>query len=72
VYPNPAKTTLEVESPEGGDGNYVIHNIHGKAIAAGSLTRSKSQVDVSALTPGMYLISVSRGGRSVTKVFIKE
>lgn len=72
VYPNPAKTTLEVESPEGGDGNYVIRDIHGKAVAAGSLTRSKAQVDVSALTPGMYLISVSRGGRSVTKVFIKE
>ena len=61
VYPNPTDGTLfvhTVHAPSLPDQTYLITNLMGQTVQAGSLNAETQQIDVSALPQGMYFISV--------------
>jgi hypothetical protein len=55
MYPNPAQSTLNIE---GAAGEYRIYNTSGSIVK--EFTNSNmSKIDISALTPGIYVVKVS-------------
>jgi chitinase len=68
VYPNPAVDQLTVETAASSAINLRIINVLGNVVMEKQLTQAKTDIDISALTPGIYLIS---SGHSVQK-FIKQ
>lgn len=65
VYPNPASDRLFIERTSVAGAEYRIHDLSGRIIEQGVL--SESNIDVSDLTEGMYLLKV---GNSSFKKFI--
>lgn len=74
LYPNPTKTILNLELNSSDDGLiYQVFDILGKQVLNGNVnTTDLSQIDVSSLNSGLYLIKVSTGDKNETKRFIKN
>jgi|GEM_PF-5163818 len=67
IYPNPAKTVLNIETRE--PATVKIHNVLGVMVATHKLNAGNNSIDVSGLTNGVYLISNEKG--NILK-FIRE
>jgi hypothetical protein len=65
VYPNPAASSLVIESA---GGNYTISDQLGRVVLNGVAANKSTMVDISALNPGLYFI---RSGNEVVK-FVKQ
>lgn len=74
IYPNPAKDVLNITSDiTGVAGSYEIYNTLGQAIAAKNITFEEGQsIDISGLSQGIYIIKLTREGKTKTLKFIKE
>jgi PKD repeat protein len=75
VFPNPATTTLHINTANGisGSVDYRIVNVTGAEIRKGSLNSGENIISVDAISPGLYMIEFrdSKGSRSFNR-FIKE
>ena len=67
LYPNPAQNTLFIEAQSQIE-TVNIYNLQGKLI----VEDSKSNVDISVFSPGLYFVQVFVNGRSETKKFLKK
>lgn len=68
IYPNPAVDQLTIETTVEGSASVKIVNMLGAVLIEKQLTPGKTVVDIAALAPGMYAVSI---GSSVQK-FIKQ
>lgn len=72
LYPNPAKTILNVSVPQNTTITaYTILDVTGKTLVSGAFNIQNS-IDVSALSSGSYIIRLNGEGAQLTKMFIKE
>lgn len=69
VYPNPVQEKLFVKLPDNTTSFFKITNIHGQNIKEGIL--SETGLDVSTLGPGIYIMELNDGEKSIFKKFIK-
>jgi len=60
TYPNPVTDLLilKVESLKWKDLNFQMYNMEGKILLSDKLLNSETNIDMSALAPGMYLLKV--------------
>ncbi len=74
VYPNPATAIVNVEVPPTSDSEIKvgIYNILGVLVQEISTVESISTVDVSGLSKGNYVMMITTGGDSTTKIFVKN
>ncbi|WP_460219580.1 T9SS type A sorting domain-containing protein [Psychroserpens sp. MEBiC05023] len=74
LYPNPTSTVLHIETQnDASDLTYQVFDVLGKQIISGkAMENGLSQIDVSNLTNGLYLIQISSGDASETKRFVKN
>lgn len=74
LYPNPTRSLLNIEMKNNGDKlTFQVLDILGKQVLKGSLnSESLSQIDVSNIEHGLYMIKISTGDKSETKRFIKN
>ncbi|HRG89565.1 MAG TPA: T9SS type A sorting domain-containing protein, partial [Chitinophagales bacterium] len=71
VYPNPASSQLEIETP-GAIARLQLSNMLGQVVLALPGTSSKQVIDVSGLAKGIYLLNVKAGSKeAVQKVVIE-
>ncbi|MEI8202637.1 MAG: DUF4465 domain-containing protein [Bacteroidota bacterium] len=70
IYPNPITSILYIKGIENGDEVEVV-NAEGSIMMKPVLLKS-SEIDVSALVPGLYIIKLIRNNSIVTKRFIKN
>ena len=71
ISPNPASDKLTITFPGDLKADYQVTNITGIRVLSG-LVNSGTAIDISALAPGMYFVSISSGGiQSTTQKFIK-
>jgi len=75
LYPNPAKDKLELNvsqnSFQNADG--IITDINGREISRTAINKTKTEIDISILTKGIYFMKyVSENGFVKTTKFIKE
>lgn len=71
IFPNPANETIGFEHSTFNNCSYAIYDVHGAMILNGIVTDNR--ININALTPGLYLISVVRlDGSTATQNFIKQ
>ena len=73
VYPNPAEGRLYIENSSSDKLNYNIYSISGKLVASGQdISASSTEVDLSDLNNGLYLVKVIIGEQTEThKVVVR-
>ncbi|HEX8577250.1 MAG TPA: M43 family zinc metalloprotease [Flavobacterium sp.] len=75
VYPNPSKTSLNIAIPAefGLPDDYTINNYLGQKIEEKKIaTENDLLINTSALSNGVYLITISKGNQKRTLRFIKK
>lgn len=69
VYPNPANNLLTIKAGDDLVGSqYLISDQTGRQVLNGKLANETTAVDISQLTPGVYLIQVAGQRRSSVKM----
>lgn len=69
IYPNPTDNLINVEAPI--NSNLELYNISGKLIKTYNQTASKTQIDVSSISSGVYILKVlNEAGSATRKVII--
>ncbi len=70
-YPNPATSFVQVNLQNRGvDASYKIVNTIGQLVQKGSLI--DANINVSSLTPGIYILQVSDGQKAFRTKLVKE
>lgn len=73
-YPNPATNYLRVDQSVFADQelHYVVYELSGKKLLEGKLEKGQQEViNVSSLVPGIYIVNVSDGTRTISNKFVK-
>ncbi len=72
VYPVPADDRISFSYPPG-TGNYYITSTQGKIILSGSITDTKTQLNIESLESGIYFISIFQKNHiTITTKFVKS
>ncbi|MCD9562173.1 GEVED domain-containing protein, partial [Tenacibaculum maritimum] len=71
VFPNPATNFVQVKSNSSNNLVYKIVNPIGQVVKTGKM-KDDNGVDVSKLEPGLYIIEVNDGQKSMTTNFVKD
>jgi hypothetical protein len=71
IWPNPTRGNIEL-SGISQTTLFVLSNILGQKIMTGSLQSGQSSIDVTGMTPGVYLLQLSENQRSCVKKIIVE
>ncbi|NUN99193.1 MAG: T9SS type A sorting domain-containing protein [Saprospiraceae bacterium] len=69
IYPNPARTLLQLDLFENIPVNIIIRNNSGQIILT---TKNQAQIDISNLISGVYFITIQQGGKNITQKFVKQ
>jgi glucosylceramidase len=72
IFPNPATDYISVECVHKQNLKLSIFNIVGELVLKNELLSSTSEIDISSLPAGMYIIKVSGMDRTVQQKIIKE
>jgi len=70
LYPNPAADIMTIETPQ--KATFEILSIHGQLIKTFETYNTKTNIDVSALPAGMYIVEVRTEKGIAVKKFVKE
>jgi hypothetical protein len=70
LMPNPASNDVTIESA--GDAKWRIADVSGRLLLEGNLQKGRQSVDVSALSPGVYLVHLQTSGTERTVRLIKN
>ncbi|MEY4834070.1 MAG: hypothetical protein RI980_185 [Bacteroidota bacterium] len=68
MYPNPTKNNLFIETALNSDINVSIINVLGKEVINSKV--SNNSVNITGLTPGMYIVKITEEGKTATKKLI--
>lgn len=73
VYPNPASDLLHISTQENQNLGYSLFSVIGNRVASGNLSLSTSEIDISKLNNGIYILSLTNNSNQVTKkiTFVK-
>lgn len=71
VFPNPSKGIVTLETAIS-SGFYQVSDIAGKTLMQGKVTAERFTIDISALSSGIYFISVTNGEKQVNAKVVKE
>ncbi len=69
IYPNPAKTTLNISLLNATGKDYTIYNVVGQVVRKGIFTEN---IDIISLQSGVYILEVNTNNNKLMKRFIKE
>ncbi|MFL9834566.1 T9SS type A sorting domain-containing protein [Chryseobacterium terrae] len=74
IYPNPVKKHLNILNPKKDElKNVTIYSASGQVVRRRNLSNQKNMsLDVSALSKGVYFITIEMAGKQYTNKFIKE
>jgi uncharacterized protein (TIGR02145 family) len=72
IYPNPAKSTINIKADTKLIGeNYIIYDNLGKSVLSGKITSENTSVELGNLSAGIYLFSIGENIKQTFKV-VKE
>ncbi len=71
IFPVPADDVLNIQSLEN-LGNLEIFTLSGQLLLSETVVESKTQLDISSLSAGTYILRVGRDGASAHRTFMKK
>jgi hypothetical protein len=74
LYPNPGKNNinLKMSMPVNEYYSWHIYNIYGKEIKRGKSSNTQTNIDISAIPDGLYIISVTHKNSTQTRKWLKQ
>ena len=73
LYPNPANEKITIDAGNALPGTIMVFNIEGELLLQQNVERSQTEIDITGLPAGMYLVKISAGdGAARVKRFVKE
>lgn len=72
IYPNPTTGALSLELPEGGLFKITISDVTGRQLNTVNDTKQKTHLDLTGLSNGVYIITVSNGYEKANFRIVKE
>ena len=73
IFPNPVKAIVQINLPEGFENATItIGNLVGKTINTYTTNTTQTNINVSQLAVGMYLVRVEANGTQFTRKLIKQ
>jgi hypothetical protein len=73
VFPNPVSKTVTVTIPEiQGQADIRLFDVYGRMLVQKNSSRASTQLDVSSLPPGIYLVKVMNDGKESSIKIVKE
>ena len=71
IYPNPVNNnTFTITSNSNSKKAFAVFNLLGKQVLSSSFSGVKSDVDVSTISSGMYILKVTEDGKTATKKLV--
>jgi bacillolysin len=70
IYPNPTSSSLNVSSPDNKGFSYRIITSSGIQIVSGKT--ADNNINTSNLNPGIYILELNDGNKTITKTFMKK
>lgn len=61
IYPNPARDLLHIVSKSKANHNFHLMDLSGKTMSKGKITQGNSDIDVTGLTTGVYILVLENG-----------
>jgi hypothetical protein len=71
-YPNPADDVIYIRRCDSTESLIFIFNMDGKILLSKQLTNDGNRMDISGLSPGVYLVKLVDSGVSSTSKLIKK
>lgn len=71
VYPVPVRDLLNIDTPWSGESMVTISNSLGSVVVKKTIRGSENVIDLSALAPGVYFMTLS-GEETITSTIVKE
>ncbi len=73
LYPNPVTTQINISFPKTAENaTFALYNVLGERILQTNITTMKNSVDVSGLSSGMYIASITSNNKTTSYKIIKE
>lgn len=72
IYPNPASNTINIINQENQEFNITIYNVLGEIVFESKINGNYSEIDVSSLKTGIYIIKISNSNLKYTQKLIIE
>lgn len=72
IYPNPATSQLTIDLKEEGQANVAIYNVLGQSLIQKNVYNLSNTINVSTLSPGMYIVKLTQNGKVHTVRFSKD
>jgi hypothetical protein len=72
VYPNPAQNYILLNFDIQSDLNWSVHDISGKKVLSGLLTKTSDRIDIQSLSNGLYILKISHSDNNFFSKFVKE
>jgi len=70
IYPNPAAANVVIETRGAASGAYTLHDLLGTAVLRGNINGNRTELSVTHLPKGMYLLRLETGGVSAVKKLV--
>ncbi len=71
VYPNPVLDVLNIDSDSKLSG-VTVYDLTGKAVSSHTMAAQKNQINLSKLSPGVYVVTVQTEAGSKTVKILKK
>jgi|TARA_B110000908_G_C10203847_1_gene426676 hypothetical protein len=71
LYPNPTNNILKLKLPNESDGSVEFFNVLGENVLSKSLSLTTTQINVSKLKSGIYLVRIQTKKQSIVKKLVK-
>lgn len=72
LYPNPAISDIIIDAGTSEMESVIIYDLQGRMVTKNKVSATQSKIDVSGYPSGIYLVTISVNGQSITKRLIKE
>lgn len=72
IYPNPATDVINLRSFNGLANTIELRDIAGKLVFTEAVSQKDQSFDISNLKPGIYLVKIQTGNKTLTQKFVKR
>jgi hypothetical protein len=72
LYPNPTRSTVQVTWMTAGNAKVLLTDLNGKVLSSQQVAEQETVLDLSAYTPGVYIVTIQTGEQVLTQRIVKQ